>query len=105
MGLADHTVKILDPAAGTAAFSHHRRRHLAFQEMIRKYGKENSLPFIRHFLLHNLYGIEKEMSLFAVSCLNFAHLSRTLNLKLLYHERFPLYWSIPWPMGFGDIPL
>ncbi len=101
MGLANHTVRILDPAAGTSTFLI-TAAYLALQEMTRKYGKKIH-PFIRHFLLNNLYGIEKDMSLFAISSLNLANLSRDLNVHLQYNERFPLFWSDSLSNGVGDI--
>jgi type I restriction-modification system DNA methylase subunit len=44
LGLADQTVKILDPAAGTGVFLIAAAR-LAIDEMARKYGKEKAQAF------------------------------------------------------------
>jgi predicted helicase len=92
LGLADETVKILDPAAGTGVFLIAAAR-LVIDGMTRKYGKEKAHTFVRQYMLNNLYGIEKEMSLYAVSCLKLAHFFQSLNLRLHSNERFHLYWS------------
>ncbi len=92
LGLADETVKILDPAAGTGIFLIAAAR-LAIDEMTRKYGKKKAHTFARQYMLNNLYGIEKEMSLHAVACLKMAHFLQSLNLRLHANERFHLYWS------------
>jgi predicted helicase len=92
LGLADETVKILDPAAGTGIFLITAAR-LIIDEMARKYGEGKAHTFARQYMLNNLYGIEKEMSLHAVSCLKMAHFFQSLNLRLHANERFHLYWS------------
>lgn len=68
LGLADETVKILDPAADTGVFLIAAAR-LAIDEMARIFGNEKAQVFARRYILNNLYGIEKEMSLYTVSCL------------------------------------
>lgn len=92
LGLADETVKILDPAAGTGVFLITAAR-LAIDEMARIFGNKKAHSFARHYMLNNLYGIEKEMSLHAVSCLKMAHFFQSLNLRLHANERFHLYWE------------
>jgi predicted helicase len=92
LGLADETVKILDPAAGTGIFLIAAAR-LAVDEMTRKYGEGKEHTFARQYMLNNLYGIEKDMSLYAVSCLKMAHFFQSLNLRLHANERFNLYWA------------
>jgi predicted helicase len=92
LGLADETVKILDPAAGTGVFLI-AAAQMVINEMTRKYGEEKAHTFARQYILNNLYGIEKEMSLHAVSCLKMAHFFQSLNLRLHANERFHLYWA------------
>jgi predicted helicase len=102
LGLADETVKILDPAAGTGVFLIAAAR-LAIDEMARKYENEKVKTFARHYMLNNLYGIEKEMSLHAVSCLKMAHFFQSLNLRLHANERFHLYWSDALENSTGNV--
>lgn len=92
LGLADETVKILDPAVGTGIFLIAAAR-LSIDEMTPIYGKDKAHSFARCYMLNNLYGIEKEMSLHAVSCLKMAHFLQSLNLHLHADERFHLYWA------------
>jgi len=103
LGLADETVRILDPAAGTGVFLIAAAR-LAIDEMTRKYGKEKTHALARQYMLNNLYGIEKEMSLYAVSCLKMAHFFQSLNLRLHANERFHLYWSDALENSTGNVP-
>jgi predicted helicase len=102
LGLADEKVKILDPAAGTGIFLISAAQ-MAIDEMARKYGEEESLAFARQYILNNLYGIEKEMSLHAVSCLKLAHFFQSLGLRLHANERFHLYWSDALENSTGDV--
>ncbi|NIM14729.1 MAG: N-6 DNA methylase, partial [Candidatus Aminicenantes bacterium] len=102
LGLADETVKILDPATGTGIFLVATAR-LAIDEMARKYGNEKAHTFARQYMLNNLYGIEKEMSLYAVSCLKLAHFFQSLNLRLHANERFHLYWSNALENSTGNV--
>jgi predicted helicase len=92
LGLADEAVKILDPAAGTGIFLIAAAR-LAIDEMARKYGKEKAHTLARQYMLNNLYGIEKEMFLYVLSCLELAHFFQSLNMRLKADERFHLYCS------------
>ena len=103
LGLADETVKILDPAAGTGVFLIAAAR-LVIDEMTRKYGEEKAHTFARQYMLKNLYGIEKEMSLYAVSCLKMAHFFQSLNLRLHANERFHLYWADALENRTGNVP-
>jgi predicted helicase len=103
LGLADETVKVLDPAAGTGVFLIAAAR-LAIDEMARIFGKEKAHTFARRYILNNLYGIEKEMSLHAVACLKLAHFFQSLNLRLHADERFHLYWADALENKTGNIP-
>lgn len=103
LGLADETVKILDPAAGTGVFLIVAAR-LAIDEMARIFGYEKAHAFARRYILNNLYGIEKEMSLHAVSCLKMAHFFHSLNLRLHANERFRLYWADALENRTGNVP-
>jgi predicted helicase len=103
LGLADETVKVLDPAAGTVVFLIVAAR-LAIDEMARIFGKEKAHTFARRYMLNNLYGIEKEMSLYAVSCLQLAHFFQSLNLRLQACERFHLYWADALENRTGNAP-
>jgi predicted helicase len=102
LGLADETVKVLDPAAGTGVFLIAAAR-LAIDEMARIFGKDKAHSFARRYMLNNLYGIEKEMSLHAVACLKMAHFFQSLNLQLHADERFHLYWSDALEDSTGDV--
>jgi len=66
LGLADETVKILDPAAGRDVFLIAAARQ-AIDEMARIFGNEKAYAFARQYILNNLYGIEKEIALHAVA--------------------------------------
>jgi len=102
LGLADETVKILDPAAGTGVFLIAAAR-LAIDEMSRIFGNEKAHAFARRYMLNNLYGIEKEMSLHAVSCLKMTHFFQSLNLRLHADERFHLYWADALENSTGNV--
>jgi predicted helicase len=102
LGLADETVKILDPAAGTGVFLIAAAR-LAIDEMAQIFGKEKAHAFARQYILNNLYGIEKEMSLHAVACLKMAHFLQSLNLWLHANERFNLYWADALENSTGNV--
>lgn len=103
LGIADETVKILDPAAGTGVFLIAAAR-MAIDEMSRIFGNEKAHAFARRYMLNNLYGIEKEMSLHAVSCLKMAHFFQSLNLRLHADERFHLYWADALENRTGNVP-
>ncbi|NIM15064.1 MAG: hypothetical protein GTO45_24135 [Candidatus Aminicenantes bacterium] len=72
--------------------------------MARKYGKEKTHALARQYILNNLFGIEKEMSLYAVSCLKLAHFFQSLNLRLHADERFNLYCSDALENRTGNVP-
>ncbi len=103
LGLADETVKILDPAAGTGVFLIVAAR-VAIDETARIYGKEKAHTFARQYMLNNLFGIEKEMSLHAAACLKMSHFFQSLNLRLHAHERFHLYWADALENRTGNVP-
>lgn len=103
LGLADETVKILDPAAGTGVFLIAAAR-MAIDEMSGIFGNSKAQAFARQYILNNLYGIEKEMSLHAVSCLKMAHFFQSLGLRLHAHERFHLYWADALENKTGTVP-
>lgn len=103
LGLADETVKILDPAAGTGVFLIDAAR-LAIDEVTRKHGREKGLTFARSYIMNNLYGIEKEMSLHAISCLKMAHFFQSMNLRLNADERFHFYWADALENKTGNVP-
>jgi predicted helicase len=103
LGLADETVRILDPAVGTGVFLIAAAR-LAIDEMARIFGNEKALTFARRYILNNLYGIEKEMSLYAVSCLKMAHFFQSLNLRLHANEQFQLHWADALENTTGNVP-
>jgi predicted helicase len=71
--------------------------------MARIFGKEKAKAFARQYILNNLYGIEKEMSLHAVSCLKLAHFFQSLNLRLHANERFHLYWADALENSTGNV--
>ena len=102
LGLADETVKILDPAAGTGIFLIAAAR-LAIDEMTRKYGRKKAHILARRYILNNLYGIEKEMSIHAIATLKLAHFCKSLNLRLHADERFHLYWADALENRTGDV--
>jgi len=66
---------------------------MAIDEMARKHGEGKAHTFARQYILNNLYGIEKEMFLYVLSCLELAHFLQSLNMRFKADERFHLYCS------------
>ena len=59
LGLADETLKILDPAAGTGIFLE-RVLHQAAKTITGLRGEEAKAPFLRRYLLNSLYSFETQ---------------------------------------------
>ena len=79
LGLADETVKVLDPAAGTGVFLIAAAR-MAIHELTRKYGKEKANDLARKYMMNNLFGMEKDMSLHTIANLNISHFFQSFDL-------------------------
>ena len=72
-GLADLSIKVLDPAAGTGAFLVEVAR-LAAEEFVEKWGEETREAFLHDYFLNNLYGFELMMAPYAVAYLKMGYL-------------------------------
>ncbi len=91
-GLADPTVTVLDPAAGTLTFPAEAIR-LAVKEFTEKYGEGGKQNFIRSQILKNFYALELMMAPYAIGHLKIAYLLESLGYTLQEDERFNLYLS------------
>jgi len=91
-GLADPGIKILDPAAGTAAFLVEVAR-VATKEYVEKCGEGAKKTFLRDFLLNNLYGFELMMAPYAVAHLKMGYILDEMGggETLKAGERFNIY--------------
>jgi type I restriction-modification system DNA methylase subunit len=90
-GLADRTVKVLDPAAGTLTFIAAACR-LAFKNYTAQYGLGTASDFVRSHLLKNFYAFELMMAPYAIGHLKMSYVLEEMGYQLdAEHERFPLY--------------
>ncbi|HUU04597.1 MAG TPA: type ISP restriction/modification enzyme [Patescibacteria group bacterium] len=90
-GLADRSVKVLDPAAGTLTFIAEACR-LAFKNYTTQYGNGTASDFIRSHLLKNFYAFELMMAPYAIGHLKMSYILEEMGYRLdAEHERFPLY--------------
>lgn len=89
-GLADPTVTLLDPAAGTLAFPAEAIK-LAVQEYEQKYGSGGKTEFIRNQILRNFYAFELMMAPYAIGHLKISFLLESLAYHMREDERFKLY--------------
>ncbi len=89
-GLADASVRLLDPAAGTMTFVA-RAAEQAVEEYGAKYGEGNREGFLRDHVLANFYGFELMMAPYAVGHLKMGFYLEQLGHRLADDERFKLY--------------
>lgn len=89
-GLADPSVTLLDPAAGTMTFPAEAVK-LAVQEYVQKYGEGGKKEFIRNQILRNFYAFELMMAPYAIGHMKISLLLDSLGYQLGENERFNLY--------------
>jgi hypothetical protein len=89
-GLADGSVTVLDPAAGTLTFPAEAAA-LAVKEFSGKYGEGGKKKFITGHLLKDFYAFELMMAPYAIGHLKIAFLLEELGYRLGEDDRFKLY--------------
>lgn len=89
-GLANETVTVLDPAAGTLTFLAEAAK-LAIEEFVSRYGEGAKSSFIKDHILKNFYAFELMMAPYAVGHLKMSFLLEELGYKLQKDDRFKLY--------------
>ncbi|MDD2228166.1 MAG: N-6 DNA methylase [Candidatus Cloacimonetes bacterium] len=91
-GLADESVTVLDPAAGTLTFPAEAIK-TALHEYTAKYGTGGTHSFIRDHILPHFYAIELMMAPYTVGHLKMGYLLAELGYDMSDEERFKLYLS------------
>jgi len=89
-GLADESVTLLDPAAGTLTFPAEAIR-LAFKEFVSKYGEGGKGDFLRRHILPHFYAFELLMAPYAIGHMKIGFLLESLGVPLQNGERFQSY--------------
>lgn len=89
-GFADHSVTVLDPAAGTLTFPV-EAIHKTIYEYKKKYGEGNINGLIRDHILKNFYAFELMMAPYAMGHLKIGFILDEFDYKLSEDERFNLY--------------
>ncbi|MEN6300763.1 MAG: type ISP restriction/modification enzyme [Anaerolineaceae bacterium] len=89
-GLADPSVTVLDPAAGTLTFPAEAIK-LAVQEYVSKYGEGGKKNFIRNQILKNYYALELMMAPYAIGHMKMSYLLESLGYRMEGEDRFQLY--------------
>lgn len=89
-GLADPSVTVLDPAAGTLTFPAEAIK-LAVKEYVEKYGEGGKKEFIRNQVLKNFYALELMMAPYAIGHMKISFLLESLGYKLEGDDSFQLY--------------
>lgn len=89
-GLANNTVTVLDPAAGTLTFLAESAK-LAVDEFVSKYGEGGKENFIKEHILKNFYAFELMMAPYAVGHLKMSFLLEELGYRLQKDDRVKLY--------------
>ena len=89
-GLADPSVTVLDPAAGTLTFPAEAIR-LAVEEYVGKYGQGGKQGFIRNQILKNFYALELMMAPYAIGHMKISYLLESLGYQLQGDDSFQLY--------------
>ncbi|MBO9368806.1 MAG: N-6 DNA methylase [Chloroflexi bacterium] len=89
-GLADKSVTLLDPAAGTLTFPAEAIQ-LAFQAFTNKYGAGAKGNFLREHILPHFYAFELLMAPYAIGHIKIGFLLETLGVPLRNGERFQFY--------------
>ncbi len=90
--LADSTVTLLDPAAGTLTFPAEAIK-TAINESESKYGTGNTHKLIKEHILPHFYAIELMMAPYTVGHLKISYLLSEYGYKMSEDERFKLYLS------------
>lgn len=90
LGLADSSVTVLDPAAGTLTFIAEAFKK-AVNEYATKYGKGGVPELIREHLLEHFYAFELMMAPYAIGHLKMGFILDELGYHLQDKERFKLY--------------
>jgi len=89
-GLADESVTLLDPAAGTLTFPAEAIK-LAVSEYVDKYGEGGKEGFIRNHILRDFYAFELMMAPYAIGHMKIGYLLDSLGYKLRDDDAFKLY--------------
>ena len=89
-GLADPSVTVLDPAAGTLTFPAEAIK-LAVSEYVGKYGEGGRKNFIKNQILKNFYAFELMMAPYAIGHMKISILLESLGYVLEKDDRFQLY--------------
>ncbi len=89
-GLADPSVTLLDPAAGTLTFPAEAIR-LAFAEFTSKYGEGGKANLLRRHILPHFYAFELLMAPYAIGHMKIGILLESLGVPLRNGERFQSY--------------
>jgi len=89
-GLADKSVTLLDPAAGTLTFPAEALT-LAFNEFADKYGAGAKENFLRKHILPHFYAFELLMAPYAIGHMKIGFLLEALGIPLQNGERFRFY--------------
>ncbi len=89
-GLADSSVTLLDPAAGTLTFPAEAIK-IAVQEHSEKYGTGSVHQFIKNHILPHFYALELMMAPYTVGHLKISYLLNELGYEMEGDERFKLY--------------
>ncbi len=89
-GIANPSVTVLDPAAGTLTFLAEAAK-LAVDEFASKYGEGGKEKFIKEHVLKNFYAFELMMAPYAIGHLKMSFLLEELGYKLHEDDRFKLY--------------
>ncbi len=90
LGLADSSVTVLDPAAGTLTFIAQAIK-LAVNEYTTTYGKGGVKDLIKDHLLEHFYAFELMMAPYAIGHLKMGFILDELGYHLSDDERFKLY--------------
>ena len=90
LGLADSSVTVLDPAAGTLTFIAEAFK-MAVAEYGTRFGRGDIKGFIREHLLEHFYGFELMMAPYAIGHLKMGFILEELGYHLSDDERFQLY--------------
>ena len=89
-GIADRSVTVLDPAAGTLSFITEGVK-LAMKEYVKKFGEGGKEQFIEEHILNDFYAFELMMAPYAVGHLKFSFILEEEGYKLSDTERPKFY--------------
>lgn len=90
LGLADSSVTVLDPAAGTLTFIAETFK-VAVREYAAKYGRGGVKELIKDHLLEHFYAFELMMAPYAIGHLKMGFILEEFGYTLSDEERFKLY--------------